>query len=121
MKKKQGTPQETTCINGPLSVGDAVLSSPDSDYSLLYGFVTDIQPIGNTSNKTDDIYVDFSSSVDNFTDERAAALCGGEYEPGFDSVIMSPSELKRVALSVEEFDEMCESVENARALFNAAN
>ena len=127
-------PQETLCISGPLSVGDAVLSSPDSDYPLLYGFVTDIRPVGScdrdTDNETDDIYVEFS--IDDLSDERIiclnkhfARLYGEEYKERTpicaDSVIMAPNELKRVALSVEEFDEMCESVEKARALFNAAD
>jgi len=56
---------KTKAINGTAHVGDIVISSPEDEYPLLVGVITEIKPLGHpdrdTENDTDDVYVDFTA------------------------------------------------------------
>ncbi len=64
--RKEHIAVKTMCINGPLSVGDLVLSTIDCDgFPCLPGRVTEIRLLGSeehdTGNESDDVVVDFRS------------------------------------------------------------
>jgi hypothetical protein len=74
--QQEYTAVKTMCINGPLRVGDLVLSTVDcDDFPCFPGTVTDICLYGaedhDSDNEYDDIYVDFSGK---YTERRKREL-----------------------------------------------
>lgn len=115
------------------SIGDCVISAPNSDYPLMIGTVEDVvsedSPDHETENEGDDIYVDFTGP---YSPEREAELLehfnrlyAGEDRQslddyGFDLIIMSADELKLVdPNAAKELADAYDTKDAAEKLFEA--
>ena len=130
----------TTCVNGKLSVGDLVISTPSDDYAYLVGTVLAINLLGapehdaETGNETDDVHVNFMDTA--YSKRRMkeiAEMISGLYdekkvfsECPIDDVIMAPDSLIRITgIDDVVLTRLLSSEENAQlfcqgALFKAA-
>lgn len=121
----------TNCLNGEISVGDLVISSPNDDYALMVGTVIAIEKAGapehGTDNPGDDIHVNFTLAEYSPArlveiDLMLGDLYGRPTTPGIwppidvNDAIMAPDMLYRITgIGQEDLAAILDSGENAAA------
>jgi len=120
------TGAQTLCINGPLKVGDLVLSTVDDGaLPCLPGRVTAIDMLGSkdhgTDNETDDVHVDFTGDYGERRKREIVEVYADLYgyerpyeEVGEDDLIMDPASLINITgIEDEKLRWIMESEQNA--------
>ena len=117
---------KTNCINGPLGVGDLVLSTAEcAGFPCLPGRVTKLHLLGSekhdTQNESDDVYVDFRGCYKMARKREIVSAFTPSYEvpPAFedirlDNIIMSPGSLLNISdITATSLEAVMEKEENA--------